>query len=566
MTRVLYKARSAIVYLRLDSQMSISFAEFAVGSATAWFILKIARFFFYKSVLDNIPGPPSRSVWTGNFLALFDPKGWDFHADIAQKYGGVVRIDGPIKYKILYIFDPLALYHITVKDQPIYERNSTDLIVGQIMFGEGLLSVGSGKQHRKQRKMLNPVFNVVHLRQLTPIFYTVTHKLRVALTSKVADGPSEVEILRWMMRCAVELMGQGGLGYSFDNLTDNSDDPVHPYSSGIREMQPLIMRLSLAFNFILPWACKFGTPSFQRAVIDRIPWTALREFRDVVDIMDSTTHEIYDEKKRLLDSDDELSKAGGKDIISILMKENSRAEEEARLSEAEILGQMSTLIFAAAETTSIALARTLLLLAQNPDIQDRLRAELTEAQRSCTENLPYDMLMQLPFLEAVCRETLRLHPPSPMVTRTTTADVILPLAHPVRGLDGAEMHALHVPRDTDIMISIHAANRDPRVWGPDAAEWKPSRWLAPQPASVIDAHIPGVYQHLMTFSGGPRACIGFKFAQLEMKVVLSVLITAFKVSPPKDEVEWDLGFVATPRIPGGKDTQLPLVLTSINSA
>ncbi|KAJ6578507.1 hypothetical protein B0H19DRAFT_580104 [Mycena capillaripes] len=64
--------------------------------------------------------------------------------------------------------------------------------------------------------------------------------------------------------------------------------------------RPLIVQRSLAFKFILPWASKIGTPRFQRAVIDRVPWTSLHEFRDVVDVMDSTTREIYQEKKRML--------------------------------------------------------------------------------------------------------------------------------------------------------------------------------------------------------------------------------------------------------------------------
>ncbi|KAJ7162851.1 cytochrome P450 [Mycena filopes] len=521
----------------------------SIASATlASIVYQILRIFLKKSPLNTVPGPPRRSFWTGNFLALFSANGWAFHDEIAEKYGGAVRIDGPFGSKILYVFDPLALYHIA--EQPLYDRNHTDLMVSNIMFGEGLLSTASGEKHRKQRKTLNPVFNVAHLRGLTPVFYTVARKLRTALKSKAVAGPVEVDILHWLTRTATELIGQGGLGYSFDALTDNPEDPVHPYSEALRGMQPLLIRLSLGFKFILPFVYNIGTPWLQRAAVGLVPWKAVHDFRDVVDVMHRTTREIYEEKRGNL--------GGAKDIMSILMRENSRVLKEDSLSEAEILGQVRTLIFAATETTSTALARILHVLAQDPDAQERLRAELTAAQQGGDDELSYDTLMQLPYLDAVCRETLRLYPPALITMRTALEDTVLPLATPI-GSDG-NIRAVPVPRGTQLMLSIHAANRSPHVWGADAAEWRPARWMAPLPQNVVDAHAGAVYQNSMTFASGPRACIGFKFALLEIKVVLAVLLPAFRVSLPEAAVVWNFGFIARPTVKSGEEPCLPLVL------
>ena len=82
-------------------------------------------------------------------------------------------------------------------------------------------------------------------------------------------------------------------------------------------------------------------------------------------------------------------------------------------------------------------------------------------------------------------------------------DVVLPLSSPITGLDGKEIHEVHIPKGTDVIIAILAANRNPDVWGPDAEEWKPDRWLAPLPASVINAHLPGIYSHLCAFPPSP---------------------------------------------------------------
>lgn len=79
-------------------------------------------------------------------------------------------------------------------------------------------------------------------------------------------------------------------------------------------------------------------------------------------------------------------------------------------------------------------------------------------------------------------------------------DAILPLSQPIRGLDGSEMENIFVPKDTDIMVGILAVNRDPAIWGEDADQWKPERWLEPLPAQVTEARVPGVYANMYAHS------------------------------------------------------------------
>lgn len=72
-------------------------------------------------------------------------------------------------------------------------------------------------------------------------------------------------------------------------------------------------------------------------------------------------------------------------------------------------------------------------------------------------------------------------------------DTILPLHRPIVGKDGSLIHEIQVPRGTDVYVGIMATNTDASIWGADAREWKPERWLSPLPQSVTDAKIPGVY-------------------------------------------------------------------------
>ena len=84
---------------------------------------------------------------------------------------------------------------------------------------------------------------------------------------------------------------------------------------------------------------------------------------------------------------------------------------------------------------------------------------------------------------------------------------MLPLSAPIRGRDGKMIDAVVVPKDTAIGIGLLSANRSRAIWGEDAMEWKPQRWLEPLPESVTGAKMPGVYSNLMTFMGGGRACM-----------------------------------------------------------
>ena len=178
-----------------------------------------------------------------------------------------------------------------------------------------------------------------------------------------------------------------------------------------------------------------------------VPNKTVRRTQDIVDIMDRTSVELFQRKKLALQQGDEavLAQVGrGKDIMSILcmcqfltsfrilvltyeiVKENMEATEGDRLQEAELIAQITcamrppsklfyaqdsccyrTLIFAAMDTTSGAIARILSTLAEHPDAQDKLRQELSEARKT-NDDLSYNDLSTLPYLDAVCRERMRL--------------------------------------------------------------------------------------------------------------------------------------------------------------
>ncbi|KIJ98225.1 hypothetical protein K443DRAFT_104335 [Laccaria amethystina LaAM-08-1] len=480
-----------------------------------WVCWRIVCQRWFKTSLNNIPGPPSPSFLKGNFSQLFNINGWDFHRDIASKYGGVIKVKALFGENQLYVFDPKALHHVLIKDQHIYEETSAFIEGNRMMLGNGLVAT-LGDHHRRQRKRLKPLFSNSSLREMIPTLYSVAHRLQTSLSQQVTDGPQEIDLLSWTTRAALEMIGQCGFGYSFDSLA--TDATPHPYSVSVKELMPAILRVLFVRSYFLASAVKIGSPKFRRFMVNLLPWKDLHDLRDIVDTMYKTSVEIFELKKRAMIDEDEAvaTQIGlGKDILSTLMRANMDASNEDKLDESELIGQLSGFTFAGMETTSNALCRILHLLARHQGVQDRLRREVTKAyaQRG---NLEYDELLALPYLDAVCKETLRLYPPVSFLFRTTRANIVMPLSNSIKGLDGKEIKEILIPKNTNVIMSIIEANRNVEIWGLDCLEWIPERWLSPLSSSVTDAGIPGIYSHMLTFLGGGRSCIGFNFSLLEL--------------------------------------------------
>ncbi|KAJ3517041.1 hypothetical protein NLJ89_g753 [Agrocybe chaxingu] len=444
-----------------------------------WRIVKWICFpLIFGTPFRDIPGPASTSWVMGNLGQLFNAKGLPFHQSLVDVYGGMVKVYGFFGDEQLYVADSQALQQIIIKDQESFDETAVFLETNKVIFGPGLVAT-TGEQHKRQRRVVNPIFAVPQLRRISPMFYEIAEKLASVMESELSQHSSSRTVLDmsdWMSRVALESVGRTVLGYSFDPL----DSPHNnPYTSAIKELIPTLFRLSLIRQFA-PFLSKLGPAWFRRKVVEWTPHDTVQKVKEMSDVMHETAQSILEQKRRELSSDPDNRKA--KDIISILLKSNEDAKVKGgeQLSDIELTGQMTVLIFGAQDTTSSCLSRILHQLSKHQEAQDCIREELRNAllEGSSADEygrLTYDALSNMPWLDAVLKETLRLYPPVPFVRRTAVNDTVLPYAK--LGSASDEIAYVKVPKGTILFASIAGSNRLESIWGSDAKDWNQSDGL-----------------------------------------------------------------------------------------
>lgn len=187
----------------------------------------------------------------------------------------------------------------------------------------------------------------------------------------------------------------------------------------------------------------------------------------------------------------------GDDLMALLIRANE-AEGNVALTDQHLLAEAKTFFAAGHETTAISITMALYYASEDPVVAARLDEELTQVLGGRAPTL--DDVSALRWVDAVARETLRLHPPAWIVGR--------------EGVEEVEIAGHRVPAGAQMLASAFAIHRDPRWW-PDADRFAPERWLEPDPKRPKFAYLP--------FGGGPRICIGNHFAMLEMVLLIATL-------------------------------------------
>ncbi|KIJ43530.1 hypothetical protein M422DRAFT_253106 [Sphaerobolus stellatus SS14] len=477
----------------------------------------------YRSrVIANLKGPASASWLVGCFGE------WVRTEEIGEKdfawvkeYGESFRMRGPLGNDFFFTVDPKAIQYIFNTASYNFPKPPETRLSVALATGKGL-AWAEGEQHARQRKIMNPGFSYGALRGFLPLFRATAQKTIAKLRELAPSGSRVIDIHPWMARTtldailvaafdfqfnSVESPGGNELSRTYNNLFA---DAFFQRSDGIIAMEALCAYL----------------PQFCIDMMRNLPDKQMTRLRNYMKVAREVAQSILDTQTKNFED----GKEGSKDVMSILIRANLTEDPKKRLDDEEILSQLTTINLAGHETTANMLTWALYELARHPDFQTEIRDEIKSTREKATsrEN-PELSVADLDSMKLM--ETLRYHPIVTALVRAADRDDNVPLLYPITTKTGEVLHSVPFTKGQRVIISIAAYQRLKSVWGEDADEWRPKRFL--EGVERLQSTSLGVMSNMgsATFSSGVRSCIGWRFAMIEMQAILIELVENFEWSP-----------------------------------
>ena len=371
--------------------------------------------------------------------------------------------------KSVMLNDPDSIHHCFVSNASNYKMNPIRQAVLRPFLRDGLLTA-EGETWKTARHAVAPGFTPRKINAFAPGIRDVVVENAAAIECLV-DG--DISASRLMVDMTLDVL----IGTLFSG--DEALDKVL-FTANINRLIE-ITGIPHPFDLVSApdWIPRVGRGASRRVIAD------LRQ----------QVGEIATQRRQApVDPDADPDKPA--DFLDLLLG--------AGLEEDAIIDNLLTFLAAGHETTARSLSWTLYLLSSAPDVRERLEAELENA--NLEEDNPAGWMEQLPWTVAVLKESLRLYPSAPILTRSTLGPDTLG-GHEISG-------------NTEIIVSTWLLHRHADLWE-SPGTFRPSRFFGD-----AEKNIPR-YAYL-PFGLGPRVCIGARFAMMEMVIVLAVLLKRFR--------------------------------------
>ncbi|KAJ3880021.1 cytochrome P450 [Lentinula edodes] len=493
--------------------------------ASLFGVIALAYFLYRRYTrisVSHIPGPEPESFILGNLPELFQSQVGVPDFKWKQQFGDIVRIKGPFGEDRLFISDPKAMQYIFHTAGYGFLKWPERTEISRVLMGRGLLWADDAI-HRRQRKVMLPGFGAPECKAFVPIFLKAASALVEQWNDLLAssiDQSVELNVASWLSRATMDSLGEAAFDYHFGALENKENELMKAYFGLMSDTLGQPSRQAIFTQTVMPvWYLRFMSRySNTRRMVHARHTAALAN-----DIAQS----LINMKSEAL-----LYGKENKDILSLLVKANASENPASRLTDEEMLAQMRTLLLAGHETSSTSLVWCILELSRHPEVQSKLREEIRATERRLNgKQFTATDFDNMPYLAAVLKESMRFQPAVYQNYRMAAHDTVLPLSKPITTTTGETISSLPIGKGTKLVLSIAAYNRNKEVFGEDADVYNPDRWFR---TSAKKGPTVGVYGNLLTFAGGVRTCIGWRFALYEMQSLLVEIINNFELGPTKE--------------------------------
>ncbi|KAF5292049.1 hypothetical protein FQR65_LT11315 [Abscondita terminalis] len=396
------------------------------------------------------------------------------------------------------IYEPKDLE--TILNSPYALEKEELYKFAQPLVGTGLFTAPVPKWKR-HRKVIMPTFNQKILDEFVPVFVEQSMILVEQLKNEVGKG--EFNIFYYVSRCTLDIICETAMGTTVKAQTNDSD--YVKWANTVMEIAYRRMfNIWYHFDFIFKLTPYNKQLNETISKMHNFTGTVVRQKREAYQ---KKCKEMKTMPEGYVDDEPVRRKTFLQQLIEL-------SEEGAKFTDEELREEVDTFMVAGSDTTASMNSFTFMMLGMYPEIQEKVYEEVIDVLGpdkpvECTD------LNKFQYMERVMRETMRMFPVGPMLPRTITQDI--------------KLETCTVPAGSSVVMVLIAMHWDPEIY-PDPFKFDPDRFL---PEEVARRH---PYSWL-AFSGGPRNCVGPKYAFMAMKALVATVIRKYKFSSEYKRIE-----------------------------
>lgn len=449
----------------------------------------------------------------------------------------------------------------------------------KLLLGDGLVAL-EGTDWSRHRRIIQPAFQtslLEHtLNHVVPLLTNQLIQSWIKANGGIKDNGNDnipiIDLDTHLQALTLDVIGQAGFSYEFNaldavmywsnlhsshegiSIRQQEQNKIQQHATGTKEYNHMMKSIgTIQINH--PFVEALNKRLFGMSLLERLllalnqvwllpycnPFISYRQYK-----VDSAAEKIVLEAKEKLllqqqqQPDDNSipaatttssSEVNGKDVIlntnksllELLLQASSSESSRNTLSLKELRDEVKTFLLAGHETTQTWCYWALYVLSKDPNIQEKLYQNIIKHSLPTTDqdgNTPIIHLQQvndMDYLEAFLSEVLRYYPPVGVLFRYNTKPV--------------KWHQHNIPANTRIVIPMYMLHHHPLYWGSDAHRFDPDRWLKKNEENGKQHHTYHPYTFL-PFSLGLRNCIGYRFAQIEAKLIIANIVRQCKILSP----------------------------------